>query len=46
MPGHATTDAIFILRQSQDKYLAKKNYLSFAFVELKQSYYQVPRDVV
>ena len=33
-PGKGTTDAIFILRQLQEKYLAKQKVLYFAFVDL------------
>ena len=34
MPGRGTTDAIFILRQLQEKHLAKNKKLYFAFVDL------------
>ena len=34
VPGKGTTDAIFILRQLQEKYLAKKKDLYFMFVDL------------
>ena len=34
MPGRGTTDAIFILRQLQEKHLAKNKKLYFTFVDL------------
>ena len=43
MPGRGTTDAIFILRQSQEKYLAKNRKLYFAFVDLEKALDQAPR---
>ena len=43
MPGRGTTDAIFILRQMQEKYLAKKHSLFFAFVDLEKAFDRVPR---
>ena len=43
MPGRGTTDAIFILRQSQEKYLVKNRKLYFAFVDLEKALDQVPR---
>ena len=46
MPGRGTTDAIFVLRQLQEKYLAKKKNLYFAFVDLEKAFDRVPRDVV
>ena len=46
MPGRSTTDAIFILRQLQEKYLARKRNLYFAFVDLEKAFDRVPRDVV
>ena len=36
MPGQGTTDAIFILRQMQKKFLAKNLSLFFAFVDLER----------
>ena len=36
MPGRGTTDAIFILRQLQEKHLAKKKKLYFAFVDFEK----------
>ena len=37
MSGHATTNAIFILRQLQEKHLAKKKNLYFAFTDLEKA---------
>ena len=36
IPGCGSTNAIFILRQLQEKYLAKKKNLYFAIVDLKK----------
>ena len=36
MKGCGTTDAIFILRQLQEKYMAKNKKLYFAFVDLEK----------
>ena len=46
MPGRSTTDAIFILRQLQEKYLGKKKNLYFAFVDLEKAFDRVPRSVL
>ena len=46
MPGRSTTDAIFILRQLQEKYLGKKRRLYFAFVDLEKAFDRVPRAVL
>ena len=45
-PGRGTTDAIFILRQLQEKYLAKGKLLYFAFVDLEKAFDRVPRKVI
>ena len=42
MPGRGTTDAIFIVRQLQEKYLAKKKDLWMAFVDLEKAFNGVP----
>ena len=36
-PGKGTTDAIFIVRQLQEKYLAKKKDLWMAFIDLEKA---------
>ena len=46
MPGRSTTDAIFILRQLQEKFLGKKKNLYFAFVDLEKAFDRVPRSVL
>ena len=37
MPGKGTMEAIFIIRQLQEKYLAKERTLYFIFVGLKKT---------
>ena len=46
MPGKGTTDAIFIMRQVQEKHQAKKKKLYYAFVDLEKAFDRVPREVV
>ena len=51
MPGSGTTNAIFILRQLQEKYLVKKKNLYFTFADqvfdqMKKAFDQVSDDVV
>ena len=46
MPGRGTTDAIFILRQLQEKHLAKNKKLYFAFVDLEKAFDRIPRKVI
>jgi len=46
MAGKGTTDAIFIVRQLQEKYLAKKKDLWMAFIDLEKAFDRVPREVV
>ena len=46
IPGHGTTDAIFILRQFQEKHLAKNKKLYFAIVDLEKAFNHVPRKVI
>ena len=46
MLRYGTTNAIFILGMLQEKHLAKKKNLYFAFVDLKRAFGQVPIDVV
>ena len=42
MAGRSTTDAIFIVRQLQEKYLARNKELWMAFVDLKKAFDRVP----
>jgi hypothetical protein len=45
-PGSSTTDAIFIVRQIQEKFWAKKQEVWMAFVNLERGFGRVPREVV
>ena len=46
MSGRSTTDAIFILRQLQEKYCQNKQKLYHIFVDLEKAFDKVPRRVV
>ena len=46
MSGKGTTDAIFIMRQVEEKHQAKKKTLYYAFVDLEKAFDRVPREVV
>ena len=45
-PGRVTTDAIFIVCQLQEKYIAAKKLLYSAFVDLEKALDRVPRKVL
>ena len=38
VPGRGTTDAIFVVRQLQEKYLAANNRLYMAYVDLEKAF--------
>ena len=44
--GKGTVDAIFIIRQVQEKFLDKKKELWLAFVDLEKAFDRVPREVL
>ena len=44
--GRGTTDAIFTLRQVQEKMLEKKKKVYMAFLDLEKAYDRVSREVV
>ena len=46
IPGRGTTDAIFVVRQMQEKYLAANKRLYMAFVDLEKAFDPVPRKVI
>ena len=46
VPGRGTTDAIFVVRQLQEKYLAASKRLCIAFVDLEKAFDRVPRKVI
>ena len=43
MLGKGTTDAIFIMRQIQEKHQAKKKKLYYAFVDLEKEFDKSPK---
>ena len=46
VPGRGTTDAIFVVRQLQEKYLAAIKRLYMACVDLEKAFDRVPRKVI
>ena len=46
IPGHGTTNAFFILRQIEEKYIGKNCNLYFAFVDLEKVFGRVLRKVL
>lgn len=45
-PGRSTTEAIFIIRQLQEKYCQKKKKLYHIFVDLEKAFDRVPRTMI
>ena len=46
MKDKGTTDAIFIVRQMQEKFRVKGKKLYFGFVDLEKAFDSVPREVI
>jgi len=46
MKGKGTTDAIFTVRQMQEKFRVKGKKLYFGFVDLEKAFDTVPREVI
>ena len=46
VPGRGTPDAIFVVRQLQEKYLAANKKLYMAFVDLEKAFDRVPQKVI
>ena len=46
VPGRGTTDAIFVIRQLQEKYIAANKRLYMAFVDLEKASDKVPWKVI
>ena len=46
VPGRGTTDAIFVVRQLQEKCLAANKRLYMAYVDLEKAFDRVPRKVI
>jgi len=46
MKGKGTTDAIFTVRQTQEKFRVKGKKLYFGFMDLEKAFDRVPREVI
>ena len=46
IPGRGTTDAIFVVRQLQEKYLAANKRLYMTFIDLEKAFDRVPWKVI
>ena len=45
-PGRGTTDAIFVIRQLQEKYLTISKQIYMAFVDIGKAFDRVPQKVI
>ena len=46
MPGHTTTDVIFILRYMHEKHHLKEKTMYAAFIDLEKAFNRVPRKLL
>ena len=46
VPSRGTTDAIFVIRQLQEKYLTVSKRISMAFMDLEKALDRVPQKVI
>ena len=46
VPGKGTTDAIFIARRLQEKFITARKPLYFAFIDLEKAFDRVPQKVL
>ena len=46
VPVRGTTDAIFVVRQLQEKYLAANKILYMAFIDLEKAFDPIPLKVI
>ena len=46
VPGRGTTDAIFVVRQLQEKYLATNKRVYISLADLEKAFDRVPRKVI
>lgn len=42
VPGRSTTDALYMVKQLQEKFLRKKEQLCFVFVDLEKAFERMP----